>query len=748
MLSTSRTLWPILVFFLLSCLFLWRIFAGEVFVPAELLRHVAPWSAQYSEQERPPWNPLMYDSVGQFYPWRKFASESMRSGTIPLWNPYQFCGTPFIANSQSAVLYPGNLLFYLLPVAHAAGWTVILHLTLAAAFMWLLVRALGAPPAAAALSGVAFAFSTWQVSWLHLPTFLATSCWLPLVMLLVMRLFERPCVHKAAGLGFAIGMTLLAGHLQIAFYVLLAAVTFTIWLAAQRIRREGQIAKAIGCIGCAFVLGGMISAPQLLPTLELSRYSHRAGAATESGFQAYRDYAVSGESLALMVFPEIFGNPSNPRNPYFGTSAGEIPFNYAENALYAGSFTLLLALFALLGRAESNLRAYFAFLAALALLMALGTWVSRALYFSIPGFASSGSPGRALVLFAFATSALAGIGCAALLDRAKQLGSRDAAAVILFAALAGLLYAIGIAGAGKMGGDPSVVRAAAVTPQLGILALAVLAFLFLPRFRERARWSGAIPVALVTIDLFANGIHYNPTAKADEVYPLTKEIQALKQAGHDRILPVNSNWSFGGPAAVLPPNGAAVFGLRDVQGYDSLFPGQYKAFLNRTLGQDASPPEVGNMVFAKRADLGLANLTGARFLVAIDPSGPRIQDLFQLEDHGVRAKMTPQGRIEWREDGPTRVKLTVQSDEGGALRLADQFYPGWTAAVDGKPADILRADGIFRRVAVPPGRHTVAFQYLPAGFRAGLYLLLASVLLGGVFLGMSFTRKKDAVSTV
>ena len=70
----------------------------------------------------PPWNPLMYDSIGQFYPWRSYAGASISHGSIPLWNPYQFCGAPFLANSQSAVLYPGNLLFYILPTKAAAGW--------------------------------------------------------------------------------------------------------------------------------------------------------------------------------------------------------------------------------------------------------------------------------------------------------------------------------------------------------------------------------------------------------------------------------------------------------------------------------------------------------------------------------------------------------------------------------------------------------------------------------------------------
>src|SRR5512143_2284211 len=161
-----RSLVPFALFGILACLFLWKtVFGGQVFVPAQLLRYLSPWAAE----PRPPWNPLMYDSVGQFYPWRHFAAESLRGGGIPLWNPYQFSGAPFVANSQSAVLYPGNLLFLFLRPAAAVGWTVVLHLVLAESFMLLFVRAIGGCTIAGTASGIAFAYCTWQVSWLHLP---------------------------------------------------------------------------------------------------------------------------------------------------------------------------------------------------------------------------------------------------------------------------------------------------------------------------------------------------------------------------------------------------------------------------------------------------------------------------------------------------------------------------------------------------------------------------------------------------
>ena len=171
---------PPLFFLLLACVLLWKtVFAGEVFLPAGMLGHVSPWRESELFANKPPWNPLRWDGIAQFYPWRLFAADTLRSGYLPLWNPYQFCGTPFVANSQSAVFYPPNLLFTVLPTMRAFGVSAILHLAMAGWFTYLLLRRLNCSEIAALLGGVVFAFSGWQIAWLQLPTFLATSCWIP-----------------------------------------------------------------------------------------------------------------------------------------------------------------------------------------------------------------------------------------------------------------------------------------------------------------------------------------------------------------------------------------------------------------------------------------------------------------------------------------------------------------------------------------------------------------------------------------
>lgn len=735
-----RRLWPAGLFGALACLFLWKVvFAGQVFVPAQLLRYLAPWTAE----PRPPWNPLMYDSVGQFYPWRHFAAETVRSGTIPLWNPYQFCGTPFVANSQSAVFYPGNLLFYLLPTAYAAGWSVILHLFLAGAFTYLFLRGVDLTHPAAVFGGIAFAFCTWQVSWLHLPTFLATSCWLPLVLHATFRLRQSASPRRAVLLSFAVGMTLLAGHLQIAFYVLLAAGLLAVWpgigqaapLGTEPAPRRLRWPRFAAIWLVAVLVGGLLSMPQVLPSLELSRHSHRVGPATAEGYAGYVGYSATPATLATLFLPDFFGNPSNPDNPYVGKIRRGEPFNYAEGAMYVGMPTLLLAALGLLeARRRSRVVGYSAALAVLAMLMALGTSVDALFYFYVPGFAQSGSPGRVLVLWSFALSVMAAFGCDAVVR--KEMCTRGLlGSLILVAAVFGLTAAAGMT---AMDASPPGL-AAGVGRAVTLLLLTSGAALLVSRRSERVHSLMALPAIILVVDLFATGIGYNPTASSSEVYPATPLITELqKRSGHDRIMPVNrGNFSFAGPSAVMPPNGAMVFGLRDVQGYDSLFPGQYKRFMDEIAAPvdpdyKSSPLQVGNMIFAKNPASPLVPVTGTRLLVSREQLGIAnerfIEGIYVSELPGAPGRVQlPGGKVSWIRDDPTTVDLEVSSPAAASLVIADQFYPGWRAQIDGEPAEIARSNSVFRQIAVPAGSHRVSFRYLPASFLVGLYVALTSI---------------------
>ncbi len=804
---------PPLLYLLLSMLFLWRcVFGGQVFLPAGILGSVAPYHGVIPASAVPPWNPLRWDGIAQFYPWRHFYAESLRSGTVPLWNPFQFCGTPFVANSQSAVFYPPNLVFALLPTARAFGVNAVLHLTACGWFTFLLLKRFRLFDLSAFAGGVIFAFSAWQVQWLQLPTFLATSCWIPLVLAGVHRAFSTEGRVSggatAALLGGSLGAMLLAGHLQIAFYGLLAGTLLTLTLAFRRWRQTLPGVSGRGVLLCAasLAMGGMLCAPQLLPALELSRVSHRAGRPTAEGYAAYTEYALPPAGLVTLTLPNFFGNDYDEANPYWGfyeKHSGELAVpvrhNAAETALYVGIVPLLLALLGglrgargLKGRTGASLSSpllpalFFVLLALLSLLMALGTPVDALFYFGVPGFGQSGSPGRVLCLWALGGAGLAAFGLESLLG--SPLTKREGGTVLLgfvFVLAAGVSFsAKGIAAVpGELLRGSGIPTLGDVFGRIGEDGLRLLIFggggaallLFSSRARHRTLFGAGI-VLLCGLDLASVGIRVNPTALPEWVYPPTSLTDTLRrELAHERVFPVNQTWSlYRAPDAVLPPNGAMVYGLHDPQGYDSLLTGEYKAFANslafpnRFGGVDASPPEVGNLVFTQNPLALNAPLTGAKFVLystqpAVNPNAPpRPAEapvfgegdtlLYPMPHARPRAQETASGggfAVEWLEDGPTRVRLkTPNLPLAGTVTLQDGFYPGWKASVDGRETPVLRQNGgPFREVSVSPGAHTVIFAYRPASFRLGLFLMGVSgacLAACGVSAGVSrLPRKKE-----
>lgn len=76
----------------------------------------------------------------QLFYWRYFGFHTLAKGTIPLWNPYIYSGTPFVGGVQSAIFYPLNLIFLVLPVYVAINYSIILHVFLSGVFTYLYLR--------------------------------------------------------------------------------------------------------------------------------------------------------------------------------------------------------------------------------------------------------------------------------------------------------------------------------------------------------------------------------------------------------------------------------------------------------------------------------------------------------------------------------------------------------------------------------------------------------------------------------
>ena len=106
---------------------------------------------------------------------------------------------------------------------------------------------------------------------------------------------------------------------------------------------------------------------------------------------------------------------------------------------------------------------------------------------------------------------------------------------------------------------------------------------------------------------------------------------------------------------------------------------------------------------------------------AVILEGPEIED-------GVRRPDPGAARIVEYESA--RVVCEVDARTSGYLVLLDSYYPGWRAYLEGKEAEILRANYAFRAVRVPEGKHRVEFVYRPRSFYAGLSVTGVALLIG------------------
>jgi hypothetical protein len=99
------------------------------------------------------------------------------------------------------------------------------------------------------------------------------------------------------------------------------------------------------------------------------------------------------------------------------------------------------------------------------------------------------------------------------------------------------------------------------------------------------------------------------------------------------------------------------------------------------------------------------------------------------------------------EDSPERVVAELTANYAGLLVLTDLFYPGWIAEENGRPLEIVRADGWFRAVALGPGPHRVVFRYRPLVFYAGAAVSAAALVTALVLWGLGEPARRSRRAT-
>ena len=328
---------------LLAAVFLGGALTGRVLSPAAWLYSQAPWSGTAPPADLGPGNGLLSDSVLQFEPWLAYAAQRLHAGALPLWQPANMLGAPFIGNMQSAVFDPLNWPYLLWPDPVMPALRAWLKLLVAALGTYGLARAvLRVGPVPAALAAISFAFSTFLTVWLLYPL-TGAVVWLPWLWWATARLIAQPGPRSLAVLAVFAALPLLAGQPEMALHLALATGAWALFCAIRcGGGRQGLTGLALWAGG--YALGTLLAAIQVLPFLEYlsqsAAWQARAGTQPDLWLPPYLAWT--------LVSPLLFGTPIH-------SDWWDMWTNYNEAANYAGLLPLLLLPFALRERAQRAL---------------------------------------------------------------------------------------------------------------------------------------------------------------------------------------------------------------------------------------------------------------------------------------------------------------------------------------------------------------------------------------------------------
>jgi hypothetical protein len=370
------------------------------------------------------------DILLYFYPYRDYAAAALRNGEIPLWNPYIFMGVPFLANPQAAVLYPLHWPLIWLPVTQQIYWSAALHTWLLGFGLYLLLRRAQLTTWASLAGALVLAGCGFYGGLLGHINQMNAAAWLPWLLLIFDFRFliapdENPKSKiqnqksKIAWFALLVALMLLAGHTQTAYINLFGVGVWLVWSAVIGLpswRITGATIRSLVAnlfsplliYGLGAILGLLLCAAQLLPTLELNGLGLRSGGLS---YGEATSFSLRPLRLPWTLLPS-YGTID------LGTIFGA---GYTEFVGYVGLLGLLLAVIGA-WRGRGPARHLGLFFAALGLFLALGRWnpLYYLLYWLVPGFDLFRVPARWLMLYSFGMAVLAGVGVDWVIKRMRD----------------------------------------------------------------------------------------------------------------------------------------------------------------------------------------------------------------------------------------------------------------------------------------------------------------------------------------
>lgn len=729
------------------------------------------------------WN----DFIEQYFPYRTFATDALKNHQFPFWNPYSFSGMPFFADIQSAVLYPLNLLLVLFSGKGGLNallfeYQIITHILLAGIFTYALARDFKRSRTASLVAGLTFMLSGFATTHIFHITMIHALPWFSLVFLLFRCALDRASITYAVFTGIVLCFIAFAGHPQLFLFVnYLLAAWLLYHLITNRKKKSFQqrIAAPTTLFLITIIIGGGLSAVQLLPTSELGKESVRPemefSQSAQGSFRPYR--------LITLVAPNFFGRPdtySNKSPSYWGITHHDVDpgaHYYWETALYVGIIPLVLALLALIFLRSPPVL-FWGTTALISFLIAMGDAgpLYHLAYSFMPGFKLFRNPARIGIVFSLAMAILAAFGSDTLFGSIQQRTNRSkrklliiagtlAAVVVLTASIfsaGGCKQAVTnfLAGSGFFGNNIAQVNQYVdqsiypyATRQIWIFVIfALLALGIIVGSIKKmlpARMVSVLVPLIVACDLLLFGYgfaanHSDPRS----IYPENTLVKSIRNEYKQELFRFNSRSSkqgsddIGGGEMIFKRNEGSVQKIFLMEGYNPLrlkrqlvdrkqrtldiLNVKYKISVDREKQSMGIEPNESYLPRVWIATTFVVERNEAKILPLLHQSDFDYRKSVILEEEPALTFTIPsqQHSAHITTYNLNSMAIEVATDKPALLIVSEINYPAWKATIDNKPAKVLRADYALRAVAVPEGKHNILLTYRDAAFFKGLVISL------------------------
>lgn len=723
------------------------------------------------------------DFLHQYWPGKFMSAVSLSNGIIPFWNPYTFCGVPFVADIQIAVFYPFNLLLTLfvsnqylsaLPVQI----TIIFHYLLCSIFCFFLGRYFKWNNLTSILFAIMFTYCGYMIAhMIHMPNVEAVS-WFSLMFLLFLRFIDTKKYYNVWIATFITALCILCGYPQVIFLNLLFIGVYAAILFVKYILSKDYYSIKHLILGSIifFIIPFGITAFQLLPTFEFISLSNR----DKFDYNFAREGSMHWYDVITFFVPKFFGvwNWSEiPGDVKYWSNHQEGRWMFSTVNLFISTLVVILivpSIRLLIKDKSKKLFTWFLIgFSIFAFFFALGGnfFLQELMFYTVPMFNRYRNPSHITYLLSFALAIVIGMGLDSLLKDRKLLTKYLKPSYLISAISIFLFFLfLFLIGAFRIKQDQVLpdminnlkeinnwIRNQYLVFFIFVSLFALSFYLFI---KEKINFNTFAVSLIVILSIEIYVIWFtqnNGTQNPEKVFAQNSQlINEMKDKLKSEIFRVNMRY---GGNMLFQRNQGQVDRIPLIEGYSALYIKKYM------------PPQK-----TETDNSQLLGLLNVKYKINIDSLTGRLKQndkqlvenpsylpkavmyydakYFDNDSDIVRFMKSPE--YDYRktivlEKKPTYAVLPENPDtlikaevktlkydlnemtfsvntlENGYLLVGEVFYPAWKAYVNGIPVEILRADYCLRAVYLEKGSHTVEFKYESDTFAKGLKISTASL---------------------